>query len=85
MGSLVRFLFHLAQNKEAHESFSSSRENAVAAMTAAGLSEAQQNLLLSGDSAAIAAAVHEELAGTKPGKGGLQVPVSFIICAPPSE
>jgi hypothetical protein len=83
VASIAQFLLGLAQNPRQSEAFRASPSAARAAMTAFGLSAAQQNVVLSNDPARIAKAIQSELhANTPADVERLMVPISFCFAPP---
>ena len=67
MGPLTKYLLRLAQDPKFAERHAKSKEDAIRQMTEQGLSEEQQDLLLTGDATKISEAVAEEFPKGLPG------------------
>ena len=83
MASIAQFLLSLNQNQQQGAAFRASPQAARAAMTSAGLSNDQQQIILSKDPAKIAAAVQAELStGAQASADHLNVPISLCFAPP---
>jgi hypothetical protein len=85
---LTEYLLKLSTNQSEFDRFRTSRAEAVASMTEAGLSEEQRKIVLRADSSELSDAVNKELQLLQPKldtitKGPLQVTTIGIQFAPP--
>lgn len=86
---LTEYLLKLATNQRAMDRFRRSRASARKAMTAAGLSRAECDLILKGNSKSIQAAVRREVrglhteAGHEPPEIELELRLEVTLVTPP--